>query len=329
MLVRSIHNALLTIVAGGVCCGCAWGQNCPPVGILALIRGEFPDKDALVAMYNRYLTNDGHPNPACDMGVSFPYRSALAWVDRLQGIQPPGGKQTSYFSIADIQSNIATDRSLGVEWIFYDLEGGLSPADEVADPINSINRAATMVHNAGLKFGFTVVNVGRHPREIVPYVVANADGYNPQGQGFMQQGCNVYAREVGEVLILAKQHNPSLRLWAQLSLLRGTVETNQQCLMELVNYLAQRGYRLDAVTMFYGLDSSHVVLLDQFYQWYTQQYRALSGDADQNGCIDDADLLQVLFAFGETGNPPADVNCDGTVDDADLLIVLFNFGSGC
>jgi hypothetical protein len=29
-----------------------------------------------------------------------------------------------------------------------------------------------------------------------------------------------------------------------------------------------------------------------------------------------------------TGDP-ADVNCDGIVDDADLLEVLFAFGSGC
>lgn len=51
-------------------------------------------------------------------------------------------------------------------------------------------------------------------------------------------------------------------------------------------------------------------------------------DVDGNGCVDDADLLTVLFAFG--GNDPsADVNCDGIVDDADLLEVLFNFGSGC
>ena len=52
------------------------------------------------------------------------------------------------------------------------------------------------------------------------------------------------------------------------------------------------------------------------------------GDADGNGCVDDADLLQVLFAFGATGDT-ADVNCDGIVDDADLLEVLFAFGSGC
>ncbi|GIV10350.1 MAG: hypothetical protein KatS3mg019_2441 [Fimbriimonadales bacterium] len=52
------------------------------------------------------------------------------------------------------------------------------------------------------------------------------------------------------------------------------------------------------------------------------------GDADGNGCVDDADMLAVLFTFG-TDNPDADLNNDGAVDDADLLQVLFNFGSGC
>jgi hypothetical protein len=55
----------------------------------------------------------------------------------------------------------------------------------------------------------------------------------------------------------------------------------------------------------------------------------VDGDVDRNGCVDDADLLQVLFAFGATGRNAADINGDGVVDDADLLIVLFNFGSGC
>jgi probable HAF family extracellular repeat protein len=56
-----------------------------------------------------------------------------------------------------------------------------------------------------------------------------------------------------------------------------------------------------------------------------------NGDVNNNGCVDDADLLAVLFAFGNTGSNlgRVDVNCDGVVDDADLLIVLFNFGSGC
>jgi hypothetical protein len=50
---------------------------------------------------------------------------------------------------------------------------------------------------------------------------------------------------------------------------------------------------------------------------------------DRNGCVDDADLLRLLFEFGGRGYRNEDLNWDGTVDDADLLEVLFNFGSGC
>jgi hypothetical protein len=53
-------------------------------------------------------------------------------------------------------------------------------------------------------------------------------------------------------------------------------------------------------------------------------------DVNGDGCVDDADLLAVLFAFGQTGSGlPEDINCDEVVDDADLLSVLFAFGSGC
>ncbi len=56
------------------------------------------------------------------------------------------------------------------------------------------------------------------------------------------------------------------------------------------------------------------------------------GDTNGDGCVDDADLLAVLFNFGGRGTAPTyheDINLDGIVDDADLLTVLFNFGSGC
>ncbi|MEN3000599.1 MAG: hypothetical protein ABDI19_02015 [Armatimonadota bacterium] len=71
---------------------------------------------------------------------------------------------------------------------------------------------------------------------------------------------------------------------------------------------------------------------DPFYFDYfeTNLSVAPAGDVNADGCVDDADLLAVLFRFGNTGDClDEDVNLDGTVDDADLLTVLFNFGSGC
>jgi len=56
----------------------------------------------------------------------------------------------------------------------------------------------------------------------------------------------------------------------------------------------------------------------------------VAGDVNGDGCTDDADLLRVLFDFGNTGSGlPTDLTGDGVVDDADLLNVLFNFGNGC
>ncbi len=57
--------------------------------------------------------------------------------------------------------------------------------------------------------------------------------------------------------------------------------------------------------------------------------RLVLGDVNGDDCIDDADLLAVLFAFGQIGDLPEDLSGDGVVDDADLLLVLFNFGQGC
>lgn len=54
------------------------------------------------------------------------------------------------------------------------------------------------------------------------------------------------------------------------------------------------------------------------------------GDANNDGCVDDADLLAVLFEWGQMGgNLTADMNSDCVVDEADLFIVLFHLGSGC
>lgn len=56
----------------------------------------------------------------------------------------------------------------------------------------------------------------------------------------------------------------------------------------------------------------------------------IAADVNRDGCVDDADLLEVLFNFGRTVFlQEADVNGDNMVDDLDLLEVLFYFGSNC
>ena len=53
-------------------------------------------------------------------------------------------------------------------------------------------------------------------------------------------------------------------------------------------------------------------------------------DINGDGCVDDSDLLLVLFNFGSTGeNLMTDITDDGIVDDSDLLVILFSFGRGC
>ncbi len=54
------------------------------------------------------------------------------------------------------------------------------------------------------------------------------------------------------------------------------------------------------------------------------------GDVDGDGCVDDGDLLEVLFSFGERGmNLRGDLDGDGVVGESDLLEVLEHFGEGC
>jgi probable HAF family extracellular repeat protein len=55
----------------------------------------------------------------------------------------------------------------------------------------------------------------------------------------------------------------------------------------------------------------------------------LRGDVNRDGCVDDADLIAVLFAFDGRGYSNADIDWNGVIGDGDLLQVLFHFGDGC
>jgi probable HAF family extracellular repeat protein len=118
---------------------------------------------------------------------------------------------------------------------------------------------------------------------------------------------------------------------------RWAAQTGMQDLSQLYAVLLQNGSYLETANAI-SPDGRYIV--GRGYNAATSRQEAFlldtwcvahNGDADNNGCVDDADLLSVLFAFGQSGSNlgRVDVNCDGTVDDADLLTVLFNFGQGC
>lgn len=71
-----------------------------------------------------------------------------------------------------------------------------------------------------------------------------------------------------------------------------------------------------------GLQGSDTVTIEVY------QPQGPQGDVNGDGCVDDTDLLLILFAFGNYGGAE-DLDGNGVVDDGDLLIVLFHFGDGC
>jgi hypothetical protein len=92
------------------------------------------------------------------------------------------------------------------------------------------------------------------------------------------------------------------------------------------NYLRVEGY-LFCLQQPFAITTARIFNMD--WIGYGGGIPKSQGNVNSDCIVDDADLLGVLFAFGQTGsNLPEDTNGDGIVDDADLLTVLFNFGAG-
>ncbi|MCS7300363.1 MAG: hypothetical protein NZ556_02235, partial [Fimbriimonadales bacterium] len=68
----------------------------------------------------------------------------------------------------------------------------------------------------------------------------------------------------------------------------------------------------------YSDDGTRIALFYEDRTVVVARHVPIEGDVNGDGCVDDADLLSVLFQFGQSGSE-ADLNKDGTVDDADLL----------
>ncbi len=138
------------------------------------------------------------------------------------------------------------------------------------------------------------------------------NGYEVYAISFTPDGCYV----LGAGSQNSDGSGANLMLWHTGS---GTLATQYDD--ETLFLIQGAAFSPDGRYIAYGRDDGSLVVANNPF------YRR-AGDVNRDGCVNDTDLLLVLFNFG--GNDPnADLNCDGVVNDSDLLIVLFNFGSGC
>jgi len=113
---------------------------------------------------------------------------------------------------------------------------------------------------------------------------------------------------------------------------RWTVESGMQDLNQLYASLLQNGSSLNEARAIspdgrYIVGTGYNAATGRDEAFLLDTVGRTPGDVDGDGDVDDADLLEVLLAFGCSGScGAADVNGDGVVDDEDLLIILFNFG---
>ncbi|MFO0963412.1 MAG: glycosyl hydrolase [Phycisphaerales bacterium] len=78
-------------------------------------------------------------------------------------------------------------------------------------------------------------------------------------------------------------------------------------------------------------DSGNTLAMTYLWIWSnpgSSQFTAITGDLDQDGDVDGADIGALLGAWGDVGSPgghPADLDCDGMVGGSDLGLLLGNW----
>ncbi|GIU72284.1 MAG: hypothetical protein KatS3mg003_1763 [Candidatus Nitrosocaldaceae archaeon] len=249
----SIIGALLSVILVISIMDNAYGESNDKI-ILPLVRGGFQDIKDLITTYNSFDN---------DFVVAFPGPSMLKYTRHVNG-----EKIVSYFSAANIIKDIDALKDSNIEWVAYDLEGGLSPQYEVNDPINSVKRVADVLHSNNMKLVLTIVNVPNF-YYVVKEAVKYADMYITQGQRFQDPSIggspDLYAKKVIGLIDIIKKSNPNIIIIAQVSLLKGDLENCKQSFANVADYV-------DGVTLFYGTSKSELPKIKEFYSWIVSNY---------------------------------------------------------
>lgn len=145
-------------------------------------------------------------------------------LDKLNAATLNGLKKSIVFSAIDDAKNLVSVLPSDVTIVGYDFEGGMTPSNELQDPVGSVTQFAAIVHAAGKKvsFGPTVAvwmrleNTGR-----VALVAKAVDTVVLQGQKVLAQGgMAALTNQVNTLGTAARKANPgvsySVQLWVGL-----------------------------------------------------------------------------------------------------------------
>jgi hypothetical protein len=215
----------------------------------ALLRANYPDQQALVDMFKKYLNSGDY---------IFQAAGNLQNANLL-----PGQKVGAWDNLAQIEKNAPTLKSKGITILGYDLEQALSPDSELANPVGSMKSASDTAHKYGLLFvaipGYPFVTPS-YASKFAPY----ADIFVIQAQGWESThiGAQSCQQRIGDMSNAIRAANPDTVIIVQLSTIAslGTVNDMEQCTSAISNMI-------DGVEANYGLTSDQVTLLDRYYNW--------------------------------------------------------------
>ena len=221
----------------------------PDLRIGALLRANYPNQQALVNMFKKYLDSNDY---------IFGANGDLQNANLL-----PGSKIGTWTSLAKIQANAPTLKSKGITILGYDLEQALSPPSELSNPVGSMKSASDTAHKYGLLFvaipGYPFVTPS-YASQFAPF----ADIFVIQAQGWESThiGAQSCQQRIGDMSNAIRAANPNTVIIIQLSTMAslGTVSDMEQCTSAISNMI-------DGVEANYGLTSDQVILLDQYYNW--------------------------------------------------------------
>lgn len=179
-----------------------------------------------------------------------------------------GTQGAEFMAASHIEQKAEYLESIGFEFIVYNLEAGISPEEDKADPIAAVNRAAAAAHSAGLDFHIapTKVYTLSHGVEFAKV----AEVYHIQGQAVQAQDTPVgFSNYVHETVSKMKAVNSDIITTVQVSTTREAgagltlLETMQACIDSVMDVS-------DGATTWFANDSVNTAR--EFYQWFSSNY---------------------------------------------------------